>query len=431
MKQNSSSDKSQTHGERFFGSVGLLETRLPNVLVIDDDPVQRTIICKVAASLGYEADGAASYDDALELLTEASYDCITVDLSLGDRDGVEILRMLADLRCSCPVVIISGCDERVLKSTARIAKSLGLNISEPLRKPISLDHLRSSLSEQRELRKVLPKNRIGIELTRETMLHAILQQEIVPFFQAKVELATGCIVGCEALARWNSPRYGNVSPSIFMAAVERLGLMNELTELLLDTSIEGCKTFYTNDRPIAVSVNLSASLLADLSLPDRIEQTLRRHRLPASALILEITESVAMSDVKAATDILVRLRLKGIQVSIDDFGTGYSSLKALAHMPFSEMKIDQTFVRTCTKDPDMMKIVNACISLAKHFNLKTVAEGIENASIARALQDAGCDLGQGHMYSKAITLQAFRSLLNEPALSNISVAAKMLASAAN
>ena len=79
----------------------------------------------------------------------------------------------------------------------------------------------------------------------------------------------------------------------------------------------------------------------------------------------------------------------------------------------------------------MMKIVNACISLAKHFNLKTVAEGIENASIARALQDAGCDLGQGHMYSKAITLQAFRSLLNEPALSNISVAAKMLASAAN
>jgi EAL domain-containing protein (putative c-di-GMP-specific phosphodiesterase class I) len=162
---------------------------------------------------------------------------------------------------------------------------------------------------------------------------------------------------------------------------------------------------------VPVSVNVSASLLSDLSLPEKMEQILARHQIPASALILEITESVAMANVQTATDILVRLRLKGIQVSIDDFGTGYSSLAALANMPFSELKIDQTFVKRCASDPDMAKIVNVCLQLAQQFNMKTVAEGIETIEVVKFLIDAGCNIGQGRFFSPAIDLPAFQAML--------------------
>jgi EAL domain-containing protein (putative c-di-GMP-specific phosphodiesterase class I) len=382
------------------------------MLVIDDDLVQRTVISKIAKSLGYAVMAAATYAEAISCLREDNYDCIALDLSLGEHDGVEILRLLAELNCTAPIVVVSGYGERIINATVRVAKSLGLNIADALTKPLNLEELRYAFSQAQPARSNSRRPRRDHDITIDMLRAAIEAREIVPFFQPKIDLVTAEIVGCEALARWVSPRLGKISPHIFMALAERWGLMGSLTELLLNQSIEAyCVLRETPGGAVPVSVNVSASLLSDLSLPEKMEQILARHQIPASALILEITESVAMANVQTATDILVRLRLKGIQVSIDDFGTGYSSLAALANMPFSELKIDQTFVKRCASDPDMAKIVNVCLQLAQQFNMKTVAEGIETIEVVKFLIDAGCNIGQGRFFSPAIDLPAFQAML--------------------
>ena len=161
-----------------------------------------------------------------------------------------------------------------------------------------------------------------------------------------------------------------------------------------------------------VAVNISGSLLNDLMLPERIESVLNEHGVAPQALIVEVTESVAMSDVERAMDILVRLRIKGIGASIDDFGTGFSSLSALARLPFSELKIDQSFARNCDRDPDMSKIVQASIGLARAFGMKVVAEGIENPRALAKLRDAGCDTAQGYLFSPSLKIERVARWMN-------------------
>ena len=133
--------------------------------------------------------------------------------------------------------------------------------------------------------------------------------------------------------------------------------------------------------------------------------------MPPKALIVEVTESVAMSDVDRAMDVMLRLRLKGVGAAIDDFGTGFSSLAALAKLPFSEVKIDRSFAGSCDTDKDMMKIVQASIALARAFGMKAVAEGIDNPLTLRALRDAGCDIGQGYLFAPPLRTRQFAHLV--------------------
>jgi EAL domain-containing protein (putative c-di-GMP-specific phosphodiesterase class I) len=151
-------------------------------------------------------------------------------------------------------------------------------------------------------------------------------------------------------------------------------------------------------------------LISDLSFPEQVEALLVENAVPSSALTLEITESVAMTDVARAMDVLLRLRLKGIGLSIDDFGTGYSSLSALARMPFSELKIDSSFVKHCLIDEDLWKIVRGSVALGHEFHLKVVAEGIEDEQTKNALADIGCDVGQGYYFSPALLKTEFLEL---------------------
>ena len=140
-------------------------------------------------------------------------------------------------------------------------------------------------------------------------------------------------------------------------------------------------------------------------LPERIETMLRAENVAAKHLIVEVTESVAMSDVDRATDILVRLRIKGIGAAIVDFGTGYSSLAALARLPFNELKIDQSFVQGCATDRGRLKIVEGTVGLARAFEMKVVADGIDNLTTLAMVRDAGCDIGQGQLFAPSLELQ--------------------------
>ena len=375
------------------------------LLVIDDDFVGRIVIAKVATQVGFASTFASSFEQAVRCLRQSEFDCITLDLSLGGRDGVEILRVLADLGHTTPVIVISGCEERILNSAVRVGRSLGLAVSDPLPKPLDTAELRRVLAQQR--RQAAPIKKPGPlpeQIGRAEIAAALANGEFLTHFQPKIELATGAVVGCEALARWHSPHLGWVLPDRFIPLVERFDLMPDFTAMILRSAVLSCRDVVKRHPPgFTVAVNVSGSLLTDLALPEKVDTALEEAGLRPEALTLEITESVAMEDIDRACDILVRLRIKGVSVSLDDFGTGYSSLSALARMPFSELKLDRSFVCRGTDDPDMWKIVRGSIALAKAFQMKTVAEGIEDQRVLHMLGEVDCDIGQGLVFTAALS----------------------------
>ncbi|HEY8580609.1 MAG TPA: EAL domain-containing response regulator, partial [Beijerinckiaceae bacterium] len=315
------------------------------LLVVDDDFVQRAIIQKLAAKAGFETVVASSYEQASALLSSRPFDLMTLDLSLGERDGVEVLRLLARLGLAAmPVVVISGCEERILNSTRRVAETLGLALRACLAKPLDFARLREALTERAAFHVGAAGGAPLPDIDRDMLTDAIAKREFFAEFQPKIDLRTGEMVGAEALARWRSAAFGRIAPSVFIPLVERHGLMADFTRLILDSAVSRTRDFLEVDPRFALAVNVPGVLLDDLSLPDQIEDILRAHDAPPQALVVEVTEDFAMSNVSRALDILVRLRIKGVGAAIDDFGTGYSSLAALARMPFSELKIDQSFV---------------------------------------------------------------------------------------
>jgi EAL domain-containing protein (putative c-di-GMP-specific phosphodiesterase class I) len=270
-------------------------------------------------------------------------------------------------------------------------------------KPLDLTELRRSLSAKlcgHARAQALPSTVQAIEAS--DLLAALNRDEIIPWFQPKVTLATGKVMGCEALARWQHPTLGTIAPDVFVPLAETVGLMPRLTDTLLRAGTHAMRGIVKNNPGFSVAVNVSASLLSDLSLADQIDRALAESALPASALTIEITESAVMSDIIKATDILVGLRVKGIGVAIDDFGTGYSSLAALARMPFSELKIDKLFVCDDESNRDMARVLRACVQLGHELDMKVVAEGVETVASWTRLHEIGCDIGQGHAFAPAL-----------------------------
>jgi len=379
---------------------------LGRLLVIDDNVVQQSVIGKIGAKIGYDIVMVPDVPSAAAMLAERKFDVLTVDLSLGEHDGVELLWLIAERGLhKTPFLVISGADERLLNSTKRIADSLNLNLIGCLQKPVNSSELRSALHQVS--RSYSPKQAVvaALDVDAAAIRDAIAAREISVDFQPKVELETGLPVSAEALARWDSPSLGRISPAVFIPRAEELGLMSELTDHLINEAVVKGRSLLANRPGFTIAVNVSGSLMSDLALPDRIEEILKRNDVAPQSLLVEVTESVAMADVDRAADILVRLRLKGISTAIDDFGTGYSSLAALGRLPFSELKIDQSFVRTCHSDPDMRKIVEACIGLGKAFGMKVVAEGIDNPEALALLRKAGCEIGQGNWFSPALDIE--------------------------
>jgi diguanylate cyclase (GGDEF)-like protein/PAS domain S-box-containing protein len=228
---------------------------------------------------------------------------------------------------------------------------------------------------------------------------AIGRGQLFLHYQPKRELATGSVVSVEALARWNHPEFGVVAPAEFIPLAEHAGLMKPLTRWVLDEALQQCRRWRESGMELTVAINLSAQTLHDFELVDMVTQALRDARVPASWLMVELTESTVMVDPDRALQILHRLQALGTLTSMDDFGTGYSSLAYLRQLAAQEVKIDRSFVKEMVRDEDCRSIVRATISLAHDLGLTTVAEGVEDQETVQALVAMGCDAIQGYYVS--------------------------------
>jgi diguanylate cyclase (GGDEF)-like protein len=230
----------------------------------------------------------------------------------------------------------------------------------------------------------------------------IADGELVLHYQPKLALSSGAVDGVEALVRWQHPSRGLLFPDAFIDLAESAGLMSRLTSAVVEMSLAQCRAWADDGVRLTVSVNVSPSNLVDDEFPDEVAALLQRFRLPASALVLEVTESILMEDRERAVRVLSRLREAGVGVSIDDYGTGYSSLAYLATLPVTELKLDRVFVAGMTGSSRAASIVTSTLQLAHALDLVLVAEGAEDQETVDALGALGCDLVQGYHFSRPL-----------------------------
>jgi diguanylate cyclase (GGDEF)-like protein len=236
-------------------------------------------------------------------------------------------------------------------------------------------------------------------------------EELTVHFQPKVDLVTSTVIGAEALARWQHPVHGWVSPADFIQLAEESGLIKQLTDQILTSSVRTLSGWHAAGHLLSVAVNLSTHDLLDEGLPKRIANLLERYEVEARFLTLEITESALLADTPRTKGTIERLDQLGVRMSLDDFGTGYSSLGYLRRLPVAELKVDQSFVKNLLLDEQDAVIVKSTIDLGHNLGLQVVAEGIENMPILTRLQELGCDIAQGYGISRPLAPEQFGTWL--------------------
>ena len=237
---------------------------------------------------------------------------------------------------------------------------------------------------------------------------AIDEHELELVYQPKVSLRTWKAVGVEALIRWPHPQLGLLEPADFLAFARENGLMEALTDFVLDRALEDAASWRDAGFDMPVAINLSAPSLNDETLPGTVLSALAKHGLPPAILTVEITEDVLVASVARARSVLDELRSSGVRVAIDDFGSGYAAMTYLHEFPVDELKLDRQFIGPIVHDERAASIVLSVVNLAHEFGLTCVAEGVEDRATAQLLKTYGCELAQGHYFSKAVPADAIR-----------------------
>ena len=377
------------------------------VLVVEDHDFQRRLTLQMLKGLGVvEVEEAADGAQALAVLERmpGKPDVILSDLDMPGMDGIEFLRHVAERKLAGAVAISSSLDAAMLSTVETMARAYGLQVLGVVGKPMTARRLTQLLGlyqKRADDRHVAGAG--GVPGTSsEDLRKALAAGEFVPHFQPKIDLRSGKAKGVEALVRWRRPGQPLVAPGLFLPAIERSGLVDALTESILSQACAVQKAWEKQGLVLGVSINVSMLSLDDVGVADRYLALVRGYGVDVRLITFEVTESSVMRDPAKALNILARLRLKGFGLSIDDFGTGYSSMQQLGAIPFTELKVDQTFVHGAVDDPRKRTMVETSLELARKLKLKTVAEGAESRAEWDLLIDLGCDEVQGWFVCKAL-----------------------------
>jgi diguanylate cyclase (GGDEF)-like protein/PAS domain S-box-containing protein len=247
-----------------------------------------------------------------------------------------------------------------------------------------------------------------------SLTSALDSDEFQIYYQPKIDLKTGTVMGAEALIRWFHPELGLISPTDFIPLAEETGQIRDIGEWVLRrVCSDQSERLALGARTVPVAVNLSAVQFRDVNLDAALRRILEEYDLPANFLELELTESALVEDIDQTVDTLRRLKALGLSIAIDDFGSGYSSFGYLTRFPIDCLKIDRSFVCNIPNNPDDVTVARAIIGMAKNLDLSLVAEGVETVEQAHFLREHGCDLAQGYLFSRPVPLAVFNRLLEE------------------
>jgi EAL domain-containing protein (putative c-di-GMP-specific phosphodiesterase class I) len=363
------------------------------LLVVDDDPGAGLLIKRVAEGSGF--DVVVPEDPRALGGTARSWHSaiIIMNLQMPDVDGIELLRELASDKSGAKVVLTSGVDGKVLESALQLGRQRGLNMVGMLQKPFRVETLRELFAA------VKPASD---SLLSTDLADAIGTDQLFLEYQPKLDCRHRRISGVEALVRWRHPRLDIIGPDQFIALAEETDLIHRVTDWVVAAAASQAAAWQRENLALGVAVNISAKDLGNLDLPERLHQYCQHAGVDPALMTLELTETSATHEPLQMMDVLTRLRLKGFKLSIDDFGTGYSSLVQLQRMPFTEVKVDRSFVARMMDDRGCAVIVEIIIELARKLGLTSVAEGVDGDAILERLTEMGCDIAQGYHLSRPL-----------------------------
>ncbi|MEG0009911.1 MAG: EAL domain-containing response regulator [Aeromonas sp.] len=367
-----------------------------SLLVVEDNVFQRKVLMHQLRALGYPMPLAAGDGEAaLALCSQHPVDILLCDLRMPGMDGMALLRRLSLNGFRGGIILVSALDEDVVEAVHRMSDAYGLRVLGRLDKPSSPARLAELLARWApDTRPPLAGSgpHIGVaDLTR-----ALAEGEIMPWYQPKVSFATGEWLGVEALSRWLHPTLGMIPPGRFISLAEEQGLITLLTERLIEQCLQDKTHWQASGLAIKLSLNISSSSLVEGKLCDRLLEQCKQKGINPNLITLEVTESTFVKDLGHSLEMLSRLRMHGFGLSIDDFGTGYSSMQQLSLLPFTELKLDRSFVDRCHEDPVRLAIIESTLTLARKIGLRTVAEGVEDKATWDELARLGCDECQGY-----------------------------------
>ncbi len=381
------------------------------LLIVDDDPRICNLISRSVKGLNFVAHTLCHARKLASAYQEFRPDVILVDLKMPGIDGVEVLRQLADWGCSANILIFSSMKSDIIHSAERVGELYGLKMEAALPKSLGINHFRKRLKElvdspEVDTEEVLP-------ISRSDLSKAIEDHELVVHYQPKIASHSNQVVGVEALVRWEHPQYGLVSPDRFIPFAEKTGLIVPLTYKVLEKAFHDISLWCFRELDFMLAVNISPICLMNLDFPDKLLRLIKKFNMRSDHLILEITENTVPDSSVCMLDTVTRLRLKGLHFSLDDFGIGQSTLERLYNFPYSELKVDKSFIMVAMRSNEAAEIVRSSVNLGHRLGLRVVAEGIEDQPTLDWLLELGCDLVQGFHISPPLDAPGFGNWLEE------------------
>jgi EAL domain-containing protein (putative c-di-GMP-specific phosphodiesterase class I)/FixJ family two-component response regulator len=372
------------------------------VIVFDDDPFMLGLVERVLAQLGIAQITTCDTPDlALRAMDHprGPPDLILLDLNMPEMDGIEFLRHLVKRRYAGALILVSGEEESILQSVERLLRAHKLTSLGHLQKPFAREALaaliatwKPAMGDRREAKRTA--------FGRDAVRAALDNDEFVNYYQPVVSVATGNLVGVEALVRWRHPTAGLVFPDQFIGVAEADGLISELTLRVLAAALGQARSWKDAGLALTMAVNISTRDLASLDFPNTAFTCAAAAGVSPQSVVLEVTESRLLGQSDIALDVLNRLRLKRFRLSIDDFGTGHSSLAQLRDVPFDQLKVDRTFVHGAAVDATVRAIYGASLALGQSLHIEVVAEGVEDRADWDFVRRTRCDVAQGYFVAR-------------------------------
>ncbi|OWW18271.1 EAL domain-containing protein [Noviherbaspirillum denitrificans] len=375
------------------------------VLILDAIPFRRhrlvTALNDIGISSVIQSPDCASALDVLSS-SECRVDIVLCDMQMKDIEEIEFIYHAAHCNVG-GFILMSAAKDALFSSEQIIAQGRGspvLGVLHPAMNTGCLQHLLSSYLATNAAAPSHTEKPCLPQWSRNDLVAALNGNQFEPYFQPKIDLDTGMPTCVEILARWHHPDLGILPPSQFIELMEQHKVIDQLTGCLLVQSLSCAKQCAAKGKDIGFAINVSPVTLQDSRTPSRIGALVRECGLCSEQITIEVTETASSKNFTSVLESLTRLRMQGFEISIDDFGMGYSSLQLLSQMPFTELKIDRSFVTDVCSRAKSAAILESVIHLAEKLNLRIVAEGIETTDELQFIRSLGVGTGQGFLLGR-------------------------------
>jgi len=373
------------------------------ILVVDDDAFA---IAQISEKLSgtQSVSFVAEHDSqtALSRLEHESFDIVILDIDMPEIDGIQFVRLFAPMYRRQALVIYSG-ETSLIGPVAELINNYGMHYLGVLSKPSSKLGIYRLLSQYKKDSLSSNLDAAPAKVKDDTIRQCVETGRIQVLYQPQIEVGSRQVISAEALSRLVDDQGKLIPPSDYLSRLEPLGLERTFASKVACIAIQQVSEWQALNHRLRVAINFSMHALEDLELPDRLKQCCESNQVSTQSIIVEVTETALSAHPKLALEVMVRLKLLGFTLSIDDFGTGYSSLDKLQKLPFTEMKLDRSYVSTASNDDVSMALLTSSLGLAQQLNMNTVAEGIETLGDFQLLASVGAQYVQGFYFAKPLT----------------------------